>query len=65
MLHKLVKRTFKKISSPSTIPKLPRFPLLDECCEKNCKECVWIDYFKQVERYRNYIKNKRIKTKYV
>ena len=58
MLHKLVKRTFKAISFAfNAIPKFPRFPLLDECCQKNCRDCVWIDYFKQVERYREYIES--------
>ncbi len=58
MLNRLVKRTFKAVNTTTPLPKFPRFPMLDECCQKNCRDCVWIDYFNKVERYRKYIKNK-------
>ena len=58
MLNRLVKRTFKAVNTTTPLPKPPPFPLLDKCCQKNCRDCVWIDYFKRVSLYRKYVKAK-------
>lgn len=58
----IFKRMFKAISSASTIPKIPTFPTLTECCENECDNCVWVEYFNKNEKYRKYLKNKQRKS---
>lgn len=52
MFNRLFKKTFKKAIYPKPVPRIPTFPTLNECCQKNCKECVWVSYFSQLAEYR-------------
>ena len=59
--------SFSTLNTSTTAPVTntlvkPKEPEPEECCGNDCRDCVWIDYWKKLELYDEQMRNSKTPT---